>query len=47
MPIAGDIGGTKTDVAIYSSEAGSRSPLAPTEVRYGLEFYRDSSEVAV
>jgi glucokinase len=33
MLIAGDIGGTKTDLAIYSSEAGPHAPLAETEVR--------------
>ena len=30
MLIAGDIGGTKTDLAIYSSEAGPHAPLAQT-----------------
>jgi glucokinase len=33
MLIAGDIGGTKTDLAIYSSEAGPHAPLAETEVK--------------
>ena len=33
MLIAGDIGGTKTDLAIYSAESGPRAPLAQTEVR--------------
>src|SRR5499426_3116149 len=33
MLIAGDVGGTKTDLAIYSSEAGPHAPLAQTEVR--------------
>jgi glucokinase len=33
MLIAGDIGGTKTDLAIYSSEAGPHAPLAQTEVK--------------
>ena len=33
MLIAGDIGGTKTDLAIYSTESGPRTPLAQTEVR--------------
>jgi len=33
MLIAGDIGGTKTDLAIYSIESGPRAPLAQTEVR--------------
>ena len=33
MLIAGDIGGTKTDLAIYSTESGPRAPLAQTEVR--------------
>jgi hypothetical protein len=28
MLIAGDIGGTKTDLAIFSSEAGAHAPLA-------------------
>jgi glucokinase len=32
MLIAGDIGGTKTDLAIYSTEAGPHAPLAQTEV---------------
>jgi glucokinase len=32
MLIAGDIGGTKTDLAIFSSEAGPHSPLAQTRV---------------
>ena len=32
MLIAGDIGGTKTDLAIYSPESGPHSPLAQTEV---------------
>jgi glucokinase len=32
MLIAGDIGGTKTDLAIYSLESGPRVPLAQTEV---------------
>ena len=32
MLIAGDIGGTKTDLAIYSSESGPHVPLAEAEV---------------
>src|SRR5262249_35185261 len=32
MLVAGDIGGTKTDLAIYSIESGPRVPLAETEV---------------
>jgi glucokinase len=32
MLIAGDIGGTKTDLAIYSSESGPHRPLVETEV---------------
>jgi glucokinase len=32
MLVAGDIGGTKTDLAIFSSEAGPLSPLAQTRV---------------
>lgn len=32
MLIAGDIGGTKTDLAIYSPEFGPHAPLAETEV---------------
>ena len=32
MLIAGDIGGTKTDLAIFSREAGPHSPLAQTRV---------------
>jgi glucokinase len=30
--IAGDIGGTKTDLAIYSRESGPHAPLAQTEM---------------
>jgi glucokinase len=33
MLIAGDIGGTKTDLAIYSLETGPHAPLAEAEVR--------------
>jgi glucokinase len=33
MLIAGDIGGTKTDLAIYAIETGPHAPLAETEVR--------------
>jgi len=32
MLLAGDIGGTKTDLAVYSSESGPGAPLAETEV---------------
>jgi glucokinase len=32
MLLAGGIGGTKTDLAVYSSEAGPYAPLAETEV---------------
>ena len=32
MLIAGDIGGTKTDLAIYSPESGPHVALAETEV---------------
>jgi glucokinase len=32
MLIAGDIGGTKTDLAIYSRESGPHAPLAQTEM---------------
>jgi glucokinase len=32
MLIAGDIGGTKTDLAIYSSKSGPHAPLAEVEV---------------
>jgi len=32
MLIAGDIGGTKTDLAIYSPESGPHTPVAETEV---------------
>jgi len=35
MLIAGDIGGTKTDLAIYSPESGPHTPLAQTEVHSG------------
>ena len=41
MLLAGDIGGTKTDLAIFSSEKGPRSPLAQARFRsadyHGLE----------
>jgi glucokinase len=33
MLIAGDIGGTKTDLAIYSTEGGPHAPVAETEVK--------------
>ena len=33
MLIAGDIGGTKTDLAIYSAESGPHEPLAQTQRR--------------
>jgi glucokinase len=32
MLIAGDIGGTKTDLAIYSNESGPHAPVAETQV---------------
>jgi len=32
MLLAGDIGGTKTDLAIFSVEAGPHSPLTQSEV---------------
>ncbi len=32
MLVAGDIGGTKTDLAIFSSEAGPHAPLAEVKV---------------
>lgn len=32
MLVAGDIGGTKTDLAIFSTEAGPHAPLAQTKV---------------
>jgi len=32
MLLAGDIGGTKTDLAVYSQEAGPHSPLIQAEV---------------
>src|SRR5262249_9634303 len=35
MLIAGDIGGTKTDLGIYSSEGGPHSPLAQGEGKSG------------
>lgn len=35
MLLAGDIGGTKTDLAVYSPEAGPRRPLAQAEYRSG------------
>ena len=37
MLIAGDIGGTKTDLAIYSNESGPHSPLAQTE-RHSADY---------
>src|SRR2546426_7307485 len=37
MLIAGDIGGTKTDLAIYSSQSGPHSPLAQTE-RHSADY---------
>src|SRR4029077_18243689 len=33
MLIAGDIGGTKTDLAIYSPESGPHTPLVQAEFR--------------
>ncbi|HEY8460287.1 MAG TPA: glucokinase [Blastocatellia bacterium] len=33
MLLAGDIGGTKTDLAIFSNEAGPRAPLVQTKAR--------------
>src|SRR5262245_64519211 len=33
MLLAGDIGGTKTDLGVYSYEAGPHSPILQTEVR--------------
>jgi glucokinase len=33
MLIAGDVGGTKTDLAIFSREAGPHAPLAQTQVK--------------
>ena len=33
MLIAGDIGGTKTDLAIYTTERGPHAPLAQTQFR--------------
>ena len=32
MLLAGDIGGTKTDLAIFSNEAGPHAPLVQAEV---------------
>jgi len=32
MLLAGDIGGTKTDLGVYSREAGPYAPVAKTEV---------------
>ena len=31
MLMAGDVGGTKTDLAIYSAESGHHAPLAQIE----------------
>ena len=36
MLVAGDIGGTKTDLAIFSSEAGPLAPLAQERVHSRL-----------
>ena len=33
MLIAGDIGGTKTDLAVYSTQSGPHAPLAQVEVK--------------
>jgi glucokinase len=44
MLIAGDIGGTKTDLAIYSVETGPHAPLAQTEV-HSADY--DSLQAAV
>lgn len=33
MLLAGDVGGTKTDLAVYSPEAGPYSPLTQAEMR--------------
>ena len=33
MLLAGDIGGTKTDLAIFSNEAGQHAPLVQAEAR--------------
>jgi glucokinase len=33
MLIAGDVGGTKTDLAVYSTESGPHAPLVQTQVR--------------
>ena len=35
MLLAGDIGGTKTDLAIFSKEAGPHSPLVQAKVHSG------------
>ncbi len=35
MLLAGDIGGTKTAVGIFSEETGPHTPLAETEVHSG------------
>ncbi len=32
MLLAGDIGGTKTDLAVFSHEAGPHSPLVQAEM---------------
>jgi glucokinase len=37
MLIAGDIGGTKTDLAIYSTDSGPHTPLAETE-RHSADY---------
>jgi len=36
MLLAGDIGGTKTDLALFSPEGGPRLPLAQREYRSSL-----------
>ena len=43
MLIAGDIGGTKTDLAIYSAEGGPHAPLATKQFHSaGLKTIRSS-----
>ncbi len=44
MLLAGDIGGTKTDLAIYSTEKGPRAPLVQAE--FHSQDYKSLSEMA-
>ena len=45
MLIAGDVGGTKTDLGIYSIESGPHAPLAETKVHSA--DYRSLQEIVL